>query len=64
MAAALGRSVTSLVVEAFRTQVVAGLNYKVKASVDGASVLISAFKPLPHTGTPLSITTVEAGGEL
>jgi len=64
VSAALGRSVASLTVEAFRTQVVAGLNYKVKAAVDGASVIITAYKPLPHTGQPLTITAVAEGEEL
>ena len=44
---------------------VAGLNYKVKATLDGGdSVVIAAFKPLPHTGNPLVIKTAEVGAEL
>jgi len=60
VAAALGRgAVGALVVEAFRTQVVAGLNYRVLASVDGEpAVVITAFKPLPHTGAPLEVKAV------
>ncbi len=44
---------------------VAGLKYKVKATVNGGTpVIISAFKPLPHTGNPLDVQGVAAGSEL
>lgn len=45
-------------------QVVAGLNYKVQATVDGESVIIAAFKPLPHTGAPVEVKSAVVGGEL
>ena len=53
MAAALPAlgAVTSLVVDKFSQQVVAGLNIKAHAIVNGVvSVLISAFRPLPKDG--------------
>ena len=37
---------------------VAGTNFKLKASIDGASHTVSAFRPLPHTGEPLKINSV------
>ncbi len=40
---------------------VAGLKYKVNATVNGSTnVVIGAFKPLPHTGNPLEIQDVTA----
>ena len=40
------------------------MNYKVKALVNGSdSVIITAYKPLPHTGGALEIKSVEAGGD-
>lgn len=57
--------VTTLAVQSFQTQVVAGVKYKVKASLSLAaggerSVTIVAFKPLPHTGNPLEVQEVAA----
>ncbi len=47
------------------TTQVAGLKYKVKALVNGATeVVVTAYKPLPHTGQPLEVQGVEAGGAL
>ncbi len=44
---------------------VAGLKYRVAATVNGSTdVVIAAFKPLPHTGAPLEVQGVEAGGAL
>jgi hypothetical protein len=63
--AALGKPVAALVVQAYRTQVVAGLNYRVQAALDGGeAVIVTAFKPLPHTGAPLEVKAVVAGEEL
>lgn len=65
VAAALGKPVASLTVESYRTQVVAGLNYRVLCRTDGGeAVVATAFKPLPHTGAPLEVKGAVAGGEL
>ncbi len=34
------------------------MNYKVKALVNGAETVFKAYKPLPHTGNPISISEV------
>jgi hypothetical protein len=62
VAAKAGAAVETLVVESFKTQVVAGLKYQVTVSVNGApsSHVIHAFKPLPHTGAPLEVQDVTA----
>ena len=38
---------------------VAGVNYELKATVDGVAYTIKAFAPLPHTGEPISFTSAE-----
>lgn len=44
---------------------VAGLKYKVRALVNGTtSVVLTAFKPLPHTGQPLQVQAAEQGDAL
>jgi hypothetical protein len=48
----------------YASQVVAGTNYRVKATVtaeNGSSiaVVIKAFAALPHTGLPLEVKEVE-----
>jgi hypothetical protein len=43
---------------------VAGLKYKVAATVNGKAVVITAFKPLPHTGNPMEVQGVEVDGAL
>lgn len=44
---------------------VAGVNYKVKATVNGStSVIITAHRPLPHTGLPLDVKSAAAGSDL
>jgi cystatin-A/B len=46
----------------FKTQVVAGTNYKVKVKVsDNEFIHVKVFKPLPHTGEALSLTEVTEG---
>jgi hypothetical protein len=65
VAAKAGHAVTALTVESFATQVVAGLKYRVTATLTGeggaaSRVTITAFKPLPHTGGPLAIEEVVA----
>lgn len=57
--AKLGEPVESIEVEEYHTQVVAGVNYKVVAKVQGKRVVIGAFKPLPHTGNAVEVKTVE-----
>lgn len=66
VAALLGAPVASLRLLGVKTQVVAGVNYRVSAALDGGDdkVVITAFKPLPHTGLPLEVKSVVRGGEL
>ena len=60
-----GKAVSSITIDSYKTQVVAGLNYRLKATTDaGESVIVLAFKPLPHTGNPIEIKSVDAGAEL
>jgi len=48
-----------LTITSYQTQVVAGLNYRVKATVivsgESKRIIFTAFKPLPHTQQPLEI---------
>lgn len=47
----LGFDVTEFTVEAYKTQVVAGLNYTLHGTVNGSTkVEVHAFKALPHAG--------------
>lgn len=66
VAALLGAPVASLRLLGVKTQVVAGVNYRVSAALDGGDdkAVITAFKPLPHTGLPLEVKSVVRGGEL
>merc|ERR1712137_202692 len=60
VASQLGKeSIDTLEVDEYSSQVVAGTNFKLKAKVDGAPHVVSAFRPLPHTGEPLKVTAVE-----
>ena len=46
----------------FRSQVVAGINFKIKVFVGGeAYIHILVFRPLPHTGNPCEVRDVETG---
>ena len=63
VAAKLG-ACEALEVQRYRTQVVAGTNFKVHAKVDGKDVIITAFRPLPHTGEALSVSDVVEGSDL
>lgn len=63
VAAKLG-ACESIEVQRYRTQVVAGTNFKVHAKVDGKDVIITAFRPLPHTGEALSVSAVVEGSDL
>ena len=55
----LQKSVENLVLTSYQSQVVAGVNYRVKATVTVAGetkrVVFTAFKPLPHTQQPLQV---------
>ena len=56
--AALSRSII------FHSRQVAGVNYRVKAKINGDSVVIVLHKALPHTGKPLEVKAVERGADL
>jgi hypothetical protein len=44
---------------------VAGLNYRAAVLVNGdIAAIVTAFKPLPHTGLPLEVKSAERGAEL
>jgi hypothetical protein len=44
---------------------VAGLNYRAAVLVNGdIAAIVTAFKPLPHTGLPLEVKSAERGTEL
>jgi hypothetical protein len=55
----LNQSIENLTITSYQTQVVAGLNYRVKATVivsgESKRIIFTAFKPLPHTQQPLEI---------
>lgn len=58
----LGRSVGSLTVIVYKTQVVAGVNYLVKAKADEQIVHVKIAKPLPHTNkAPFILSIVHEG---
>jgi hypothetical protein len=65
IAAFIGEPIVGSVLLSVCTQVVAGLNMKLTALVDtaaaaGKGVVVTLFKPLPHTGLPLQVKAVEA----
>jgi hypothetical protein len=55
----LQKTVENLILVSYQSQVVAGVNYRVKATVTVAGetkrVVFTAFKPLPHTQQPLQV---------
>lgn len=56
----IGAPVESVKVEAVKTQVVAGLNYRAKVTVNGThKKTVAVYRPLPHTGLPLEVKAVE-----
>ena len=60
-----GQSFSQFNAISYKTQVVAGTNYKIKVQVgDTDYVHVTVFKPLPHTGAPLEVTKVEVGKTL
>jgi len=49
----------------YATQLVAGTNYFVKVDVgNGAYIHVRIYKPLPHTGAPPSLHSVQTGKSL
>ena len=49
-------------VHSYKSQVVAGTNFKVKVSVGGEEYIhVSIFEPLPHTGNPCEVQGVTLG---
>lgn len=49
----------------YTSQVVAGMNYKIKVDVgDGKYVHIKVYQPLPHTNEPPKLDEVEEGKSL
>ena len=55
-------AIASLAVQRLATQVVAGCNYRVHAKINGdKDYVFRAFKPLPHTGMPMELRSIEAG---
>ena len=58
----MGKTTEEYVAICYKTQVVAGLNYKVKVKIDGeAYIHVKIFEPLPHTGQFPSVSGVEQG---
>eukprot|EP01138_Halocafeteria_seosinensis_P002286 gb/GECG01002340.1/.p1 GENE.gb/GECG01002340.1/~~gb/GECG01002340.1/.p1 ORF type:complete len:104 (+),score=22.56 gb/GECG01002340.1/:1-312(+) len=56
----LGKNVDKLEVVEYKTQVVAGTNFRVKARVNDAEhVAIHAFRALPHEGGNVEVKQVE-----
>ena len=53
------QKIENLLVTSYQTQVVAGVNYRVKATISVAGeskrIIFTAFKPLPHTQQPLEV---------
>mmetsp|Transcript_10231 Transcript_10231/g.15436 ORF Transcript_10231/g.15436 Transcript_10231/m.15436 type:complete len:94 (-) Transcript_10231:114-395(-) len=45
----------------YKTQVVAGLNYRIKLAVNNGFVHVMVHRPLPHTQQPPRIMSVETG---
>mmetsp|Transcript_797 Transcript_797/g.2372 ORF Transcript_797/g.2372 Transcript_797/m.2372 type:complete len:95 (+) Transcript_797:101-385(+) len=61
MEAQLGSTFATFEPVKYTTQVVAGINYKVKVNVGTGYVHAVIYKPLPHTGAPPSLTSCEGG---
>lgn len=58
----LARNFESFQVHSYLTQVVAGLNYKLKVKVGHDEYLhCKVYKPLPHTGGAAELKECEAG---
>ena len=61
----LGTSFQDWTLHSFSTQVVAGLIYMMRVTVDNGEVLhVKVIKPLPHTHQPPSIMKIERGKTL
>lgn len=57
----LGTSYAKLTATHFTSQVVAGTNFKVKATSGSDVVHLKVFRPLPHTGQPHQLTEAVGG---
>lgn len=62
IAAALNTTVDSIEAQHFKTQVVAGLNYSIRAIVNGSDVAtVKIHRPLPHTNAPPHVLEARLG---
>lgn len=57
----IGKDASNMEVKNYKKQVVAGMNYRLHVEIDGAAYTVVAFKPLPHTGNPIEVQSVEEG---
>merc|ERR1712126_478792 len=48
----------------YKTQVVAGTNYFMKVKVGETVIHARVFEPLPHTGQPAELHSIEAGDHI
>jgi hypothetical protein len=61
----LGATFEEWTLHSFSTQVVAGVIYMMRVSVDGGEVVhVKVIKPLPHTNQPPSIMNIARGKTL
>jgi len=55
-----GKSYSIFVPVSYTTQVVAGINYKVRVAVnDGKNIIVTIFQDLPHNGGAITISDVK-----
>ena len=59
-----GNESKDLKVIKYRTQCVAGTNYFVKVDAGDQHLHLRIYKPLPHTGNPLQLVSVQTGKTL
>ena len=60
-----GKTYTVFEPISFKSQVVAGTNYVAKIKVDGEKCIhAKMFEPLPYTGDPISVTSVEVDKQI
>lgn len=57
----LGKTFQTFEPVSYKTQVVAGTNYKVKVRTENDFIHIKVHKPLPHNGTQLSLMEATPG---
>ena len=61
----IGQSLSQFKAISYKSQVVAGTNYKIKVQIaDSEYVHAAIFKPLPYTGAPPQVKNVEVGKAL